>query len=368
MRKSKHIIAIIIVLTVMGGICFGLSLLGNPDAENHEVANSEEATTDSVTQAPVDTTVSFEDSFKEQLQIIEARYNKKKARNIWTLGRGQTIIVYLLQAQRFIQSHGGTVLNMKQLYKSSAFQSAEVDLLKPDGDTLKLELQVSENIFRSNASVLSIGFQVTDLTPEIISALNQLDIPFDLLVPPFGLKENVYENLDKVKEKEVILWLTMESTRLNKSHNKYRPLRIHHTEDQIETVINDAVKTIPYAKGIATRFGEQAVEHKQLLQAIIKPVEKNKLWFLDISSNKQSKVMDACKDFETRCKISNPYNPDNSSLQDYVKQKNREAIKSGLAAMILPLTMETIGYVTELSKKVEKQGTTLVNLSTFMTY
>lgn len=368
MRKSKHIIAIIIVLVVMGGICFGLSLLEKPKIENREVANTEEATADTATQAPIDSTTSFEDSFKNQLQIIDAKYNRKKGRDIWTLGRGQTIIVYLLQAQRFIQSHGGTVLNMKQLYKNTAYQSADLDLLKPNGDTLKLELQVSENIFRSNASVLSIGFQVTDLTPEIITALNQLDIPFDLLVPPFGLKEHVYTDLDKVKEKDVILWLTMESTRLNKSHNKYRPLRIHHTEDQIETVINDAAKALPYAKGIATRFGEQAVEHKQLLQAIIRPAEKNKFWFLDISSNKQSKVMDACKDLGTHCKIAYPYNPDNSSLQDYVKQKNREATKSGLAAMILPLTMETIGYVAELSKKVEKQGTTLVNLSTFMTY
>ncbi|SHL21563.1 divergent polysaccharide deacetylase family protein [Fibrobacter sp. UWEL] len=368
MRKSKHIIAIIIVLVVMSGICFGLSLLGNPKAENHEVASTEEVAADTVAQAPIDTTVSFEDQFKEQLQIIEAKYNKKKARDIWTLGRGQTIIVYLLQAQRFIKSHGGTVLHMKQLYKTQAFQAAELDLLKPSGDTLKLELQVSENIFRSNASVLSIGFQTTELTSETIAALNQLEIPFDLLIPPFGLKDNFYQDIDKVKNKEVILWLTMESTRLNKSHNKYRPLRIHHTEDQIETVINDAVRIIPKAKGIATKYGEQAVEHKQLLQAIIRPAEKNKLWFLDISANKQSKVNEACKDFSTHCKIATPYNPENSSLQDYVKQKYREATKSGLAAMILPLNMETIGYVVELSKKAEKQGTTLVNLSTFMEY
>lgn len=368
MRKLKHIIAIIIVLTVIAVVAVVLPKLTGKESMSREMAAAPEATIDSVAQTQADSSASFEDGFKEKLQIIDSKYYKKKGRYVWTLGRGQTIIVYLLQAQRFIQKHGGTVLRMEQLYNNSAFQSANLDLLKPDGDTLKLELQVSENIFRSNASVLSISFQVKDLSPEIINALNQLDIPFDLLVPPFGLKENVYTDLNKVKDKEVILWLTMESTRLNKSHNKYRPLRIHHTEDQIETVISDAVKAFPKAKGIATRFGEQAVEHKQLLQAMIKPAEKNKLWFLDISSNKQSKVMDACKDFETRCKIAYPYNPDNSSLQDYVKQKNREATKSGLAAMILPLSIETIGYVAELSKKVEKQGTTLVNLSTFMTY
>lgn len=368
MRTSKHIIAIIIVIAVLGGIfAVVLPMLGNPEGTYREEDHQEAADTTAQAQVTEDT-VSFETHFKEHLQIIESKRKRKNRREIWTLGRGQTIIVYLLQAKRFIESHGATVLNMEQLHNTSAFQAANLDLLKPNGDTLQLELQVSESIFRSNASILSVAFQTTELTPEIIAALNQLDFPYDLLVPPFGLKDNFYPNLEKVTNKEVILWLTMESTKLNKSHNKYRPLRIHHTEDQIETVINDAHKAIPEAKGIATKYGEQAVEHKQLLQAMIRPAEKNRLWFLDISANKQSKVMDACKDFDIHCKIATPYNPENSSLQDYVRQKNREATRSGLAAMILPLSMETIGYVVELSKKAEKQGTTFVNLSTFITY
>lgn len=369
MSKMKHIIALIIVLTVIAAIVVALPKIFGTEVVPTKKTVQEETAVDSTAKKTEDIpkdTASFETKFKEHMEIIQE--TKRRSKTYWTLGRGKTIIVYLLQAQRFIQDNGGQVISMEELHDNKVFQSARLELLKPSGDTLKLELQVSDNIFRSDASVLSIAFQVTTLTPELIEALNQLDFPFNLLVMPFGMSETFYPDLDKVKNKEVTLWLTMESSKLNKSHNKYRPLRIHHTEDQIETVVSDAKKLIPNAQGMVTKFGEQAVEHKQLLQAILRPAEKNKLWFLDITGNKQSKIMDACKDFKIKCKIAAAYNPENSSLEDYVMQKHREAIKSGLAAMILPLNMETIGYVSELSKKFEKQGTTVVNLSTFISY
>lgn len=370
MSKMKHIIALIIVLTAIAAIIVALPKIIDPKAIEAEQASTENTTVVDTTAAKIDETpkdtVSFETKFKENLEVIQE--TKKRNKIFWTLGRGKTIIVYLLQAQRFIEANGGQVVSMEELHDNKVYQSARLSLVKPDGDTLKLELQVSDNIFRSDASVLSIAFQVTSLTPEVIDALNQLEIPFNLLVTPFGMNETFYPDLDKVKNKEVTLWLTMESTKLNKSHNKYRPLRIHHTEDQISTVISDARKLIPNAQGIVSKFGEQAVEHKQLLQAILRPAEKNNLWFLDVTGNKQSKTMDVCKDLDIKCKMADPYNPEHSSLEDYVTQKYREALKSGLSAMILPLNLETIGYISELSKKFEKQGTTVVNLSTFISY
>ena len=156
----------------------------------------------------------------------------------------------------------------------------------------------------------------------------------------------------------------MESTKLNKVHNKLRPLRIHHTEEQIEETIDEARKILPYAAGIATRYGEQAVKHKQLLKAVMKPTEKNSMWFLDLSMEERTIVPQICKDFKVNCKIAFPYNPDNSSIQDYVHQKLREATKSGTSVMALPLTEENLSKIEDIAAKAAKQGTTLVNLST----
>ncbi|WP_298768697.1 divergent polysaccharide deacetylase family protein [uncultured Fibrobacter sp.] len=369
MGKMKHILAIIIVLIVLVG---GFVFLFPKMAELQGLSDASRKTSNvSDTLAIQDTipdTLSFKDRMKIFLQPLQVNFSKRKKREIWTMGGGQTIITYLLQAQRFISKSNGKVLYMEEIYNvdPSVFQAAKLDLLDNHGDSLKIEIQVSRNEYRPGASLLAVAFQVTNLTPELIVGLNKLNFPYDLLVPPFGSQDDFFTDLDKVKNKEVVLWITMESTKLNKGHNKLRPLRIHHTEEQIETVINDAFKILPYAKGIASRYGEQAVEHRQLLQAILKPTQQHDLWFMDISMNKLSIVPQTCKDMDMVCKSANPYNPDNSSLSDYTSAKLREAKRNGISVMILPLSQSALDKIEDLPEKTKQQGTTLINLSTFM--
>lgn len=371
MGKMKHILAIIIVLLVLvGGFVFLLPQLSESGIFNKGPL-AERTATDSVSvQAAAQDTampLSFEEKMQIALEPLEVSYSKRKKRHIWTMGGGQTVIMYLLQAQRFIEQAGGKILYMEELYNNNeVFQAASMDLLKDNGDTLNIEFQVSRSEFKPGASLLAVGFQTTELTPELIVRLNQLDYPYDLLVPPFGQDDKFFYDLDRVKAKEIVLWIAMESTKLNKAHNKLRPLRIHHTEEQIESVIGDAYKKLPEAKGIASRFGEQAVEHRQLLQAILKPTQQRKLWFMDISMNKLSIVPQTCRDMEMNCKSASPYNPDNSSLSDYTRAKLREAKRNGIAVMILPLNASSLDKLEDLPAKAKQQGTTLINLSTFM--
>ncbi|MDY5724251.1 MAG: divergent polysaccharide deacetylase family protein [Fibrobacter sp.] len=366
MGKMKHVVAIIIVLTsLIGGFIFLLPKLSGMLATD---STTNTTATDSTTvQESVPDTLSFEEKMQQALLPLEVSYSKRKKRHIWTMGGGQTVIMYLLQAQRFIEKNGGKILFMEELYNNNeVFQAAKVDLIKDNGDTLNLEFQVSRNEFKPGASILAVAFQVTTLTPELIVSLNQLDFKYDLLVPPFGTSDDFYRDLDRIKRKEIALWIPMESTKLNKAHNKLRPLRIHHTEEQIENVITEAHRKFPEAKGIASRYGDQAVEHRQLLQAILKPTKEHGLWFADISMNKLSIVPQTCQDMEMTCKCTAPYNPDNSSLSDYTKAKLREAKRNGLATMILPLNQSSLDKLGNLSEIAQKQGTTIVNLSTFM--
>jgi polysaccharide deacetylase 2 family uncharacterized protein YibQ len=364
MIKLKHIVA----LFLASGIFAGLAYFLNNQKEAKQIIEEVEETVGVREQENTITeldTLPFETALQKEMKIISSSYSKRSKRTIWTLARGKTIVVYLMQAQKFIQRRGGTVLFMEELNDNpNSYQSAKVDVLTPSGDSLHLTLQVSENIFMKNASLMSIAFQTTGLTPDIIHKLNTLNFPFDLLIPPFGLNETFYKDLDKIKNKEIVLWLAMESTKLNKVHNKLRPLRIHHTEEQIEETIKDAKEVLPSATGIATRYGEQAVKHRQLLQAIMKPSEKNDMWFLDLSMEERTVVPQTCKDFNITCKIAFPYNPDNSSVEDYVHQKLREAPKSGTSVMILPLTEQNLSKIEDIATKAAKQGTSIVDLST----
>lgn len=368
MKNSKHIIAIIIVLVII--IVTALVILpkvAESDFFKGTLQEESAPVEQPVEEAVVDTTP-YREKLQQELQIVQSTYVKRKKKEVWTLGRGQSIITYLLQAQRFVNKNGGKVLYMEELHGNNILQAANLEILQPDQDTLRVELQVSESVFRDDASVLAVAFQVTSLTPELIAELNKLDYPYSLLIPPFGMPSEFYPSLDKVSQAELDLWLTMESIKLNKVHNKLRPLRIHHTEEQIQTVIDEAKILIPRAKGIVSRYGEQAVEHEQLLQAILKPAQKNNLWFIDATMNSRSKVPNVCKNLHIDCNTSSYYNPENSALTDYIKQRLREARKRGLSTMLIPLSVENLNKVKDLSEKAKNQGTSLVYLSKFMEY
>ena len=364
MIKLKHIVALFLASGILAGLAF---FLNNQDKANQILESIEETASIQKTETvPAEQdTVPFAKKLQDELKIISSSYSKRSKRDIWTLARGKTIVVYLLQAQKFINKNGGTVISMEELNDNpNSYQSAKVEILAPNGDSLHLTFQVSENIFMKNASLMSIAFQTTKLTPEVIAKLNSLNFPFDILVPPFGMPADFYKDLDKINNKEIVLWLAMESTKLNQEHNKFRPLRIHHTAEQIEQNINDAKKVLPIAIGIATRYGEQAVKHRQLLQAVMKPAQKKGMWFMDLSLEERTVVPQTCKDFDIICKIAFPYNPDNSSVEDYIHQKLREAPKSGTSVMILPLTKENLSKIEDIATKAAKQGTSIVDLST----
>lgn len=368
MGKMKHVVAIIIVLAVLiGGFVYLLPKLSElPLLNGIKVSKPSSADTTEI-QSSTQDTLPFEERMQRALDPLEVSYSKRKKRHIWTMGGGETVITYLLQMQRFVKKAGGKVLYMEELYNNNeVFQAARVDLLKDNGDSLNIEIQVSRNEYKLGASLLAVAFEVTQLSPELVTALNKLGYAYDLLIPPFGLSDDEYRFLDKINNRNITLWLTLESTKLNKAHNKLRPLRIHHTEEQIEAVIGDACTKFPEARGIVSRYGEQAVEHRQLLQAILKPAKGHHLWFMDISANKRSIVPQVCKELGMTCKDAMAYNPESSSLDDYTKAKIREAKRNGLAVMILPLNASNINKLSDLQEKVKSQGTTLINLSTFM--
>ena len=94
--------------------------------------------------------------------------------------------------------------------------------------------------------------------------------------------------------------------------------------------------------------------------------KENNLWFADLSQNNKSKVMEICPEMGMDCKALTPYNPSNSSMDDYIHKKIRSAARNGIDAIILPLSIESVRKVKTMKEKTTAQGTTLINLSTFM--
>ena len=92
------------------------------------------------------------------------------------------------------------------------------------------------------------------------------------------------------------------------------------------------------------------------MQAVLNASKANNLWFADLSFNKKSKVMEICSEIGMNCKILTSYNPDNSSIDDYVHKKLRGAARSGMSAIILPLTLESVQKVKTMKEKTAAQS------------
>ena len=150
MKKFKHVIAIFIVLGIISGVAFLLQ----ETSIGEKLFNRESAAATATDTTAVQDTTPFVEKLKKHLEVVQTQKSRKK-KEIWVLGNGRTITHYLLQAQRFLRKNGGEVLYMEELHGDpTVFQSAALDALTPEGDTLRLVLNVSDNIFKNNASYL----------------------------------------------------------------------------------------------------------------------------------------------------------------------------------------------------------------------
>ena len=124
MNKIKHITAIFIVLGLIATGAYILPKLGLESALSQKEEAPAAAQNDTLA---VPDTLPFVERMKTKLEVIQAKYSKVQKRDIWTLGKGRTIIYYLLQAQRFLESNGGKVLYMEELFNDpTVSQSAKL--------------------------------------------------------------------------------------------------------------------------------------------------------------------------------------------------------------------------------------------------
>lgn len=383
MKKKQIVLAVlalVLILLAFLGFIFQdkLQTLLETKQETVEISPAAEIAKD---------TIPYKEYLKKELGVIETKKIRKTKREIWRLGKGPAIINYLLKAQNHINLYDGKILEMEQTFhqvndKSSIYQSANLDFLDFKGDTVSVELQITREIFVEGSSKISILFQATNLDPESFEQLSKQDYPFTLLATPWdfypdsaAMKPEKWERMrPRIMERQYnlaelrnnpncsfVVWPYLESTKLNSTHS--RPIRIHHTKNEIQHSIRNAFELIPDAKGMATRFGEQAVEHKNLLTALLEPMQGKKLFFLDLTGTSPSETNNVCGELGLTCETFVPYNPDNSTIEFYIKKTLNEARKYGNTVMILPMKKDTWTNLHNIKELASKQGTEIIPLT-----
>ncbi len=325
-----------------------------------------------LSEPPPDTTVAkdtlgFDGGLQASLPVLKSIKGRGKGVNkkpdIWMLGNGISIPNYMLRAQRFILSRGGHVVSMEELH--AKMPSAMLTYSDSSGNKRTVELRVGES-FLDSASRIAVAFMVDTLTPSSLAALSQLDFTITLLVTPFDSSKALFAMLDQLPRKELVAWIPMEAQGLLSARLGANSIQIHHSESEIAGTIDEAFRRMPEAAGVATRYGQRAVEHAPLLEAVLKPLAKRKAWFWDLSGNRFSRTLEACESIGMPCKRSSPFNPDNNTLDNYVTQGLNLARKSGKAAIALPLNQQALDLMKDFKTQATAQGTEIVKMSTIV--
>lgn len=330
---------------------------------------NEALTVDPVAELLRDTVPYFK-YLEADLGVLETkRVRKANGRKIWILGKGRTAVDYLLQTKRHVEKYGGSVLFMEEISRGSASEAATVDFVDAKGDTVLLELWVSKESYRKGNSKLAVVFQGTDLGEEGVAKLDRLPYVHTVLVPPWKIvnKQVVAQDVGVLAGnplRSLVAWLYMESTKINAS--SARAIRIHHTEDDIKATVKQAFEVLPTAQGIATRYGEQAVEHKNLLKAVLKNLQERDAYFLDLTGTTPSETKSVCAELEIPCLVLEAYNPDTKTVEDYVTAKIHDATKRGNAALVLPMSKATWAAIADLEERVESKGIEITTLQSLI--
>lgn len=359
MKKLRHLIIFLLVLGTFAGLGFWLprhfnvSRIFSNDSQNK--TSDIEIQTD---------TLPYLQKLTQEIPVLQIHPAKRNRKEIWMLGKGISLPNYLLRAQKHLTAHHGEILKMEEIFPRNGASAAALDFRTPAGDTLQIELHISDS-FLDSASKISILFQVDSLSIPLLSMLSNLDYPYALLVTPFDSTKSLFYDIDRLQNKEVVIWLPMESNSLQANRFSKKTVSIHHTEQEIKETIEQAYLRMPGAIGVASRMGERAVEHINLLNAVFKSLSARRLWFMDLTQSRYSKVEETCKNYPIRCFRVSPYTPQ-TTLEVYVDNRLWTAARTGNAVIVLPLNDKSFNALTNIKTKASARGTEIVKLSTII--
>jgi len=309
------------------------------------------------------TVLSLHDDLQREMSVLKTSKKRGSKPEIWTVGKGVAIPVYLLRAQRQIRRRSGSVLRMEEL--NGKQQSARLMWRDSLGDSCTVEIRIGDT-FLDNSSRLAIGFVlIQPPTAAELHSLSTLSAPYSILVQPFDTNKTLLYDLDQLPNKEIVAWLGMEPHRYPWISPGPKSILIHHSEREISDLIDEVVHRIPSVSGITTRMGERAVEHKPLMQALLRALGKRKLWFLDLTQNRFSRSSEVCSELGIPCRKSR-IKPSEIKAEEYLRSALNTAVKSGENIVILPLSEENVNAVRASIPQADSLGTQIVKLSALM--
>jgi len=234
-----------------------------------------------------------------------------------------------------------------------------------------VKVQLS-NRYMSNTAKMAIlienfGFEANATTAEYLSFPEPLSVA---LLPAGKLAAWTAQIADEYK-KEVVLLLPMEP--LPQQYDKYKGsmVMIHHSAENIRSIISQASAAIPNFSGVCNFHGAKVMEDSRAMGIILSEVSKRKAYFIYTDVSKKSVVPQLTKSM----KIPNAPiqgSIDAAATAEQAKEKlRRYSITAEKTGKVLIKAQPSTAFIKALKEETEalrKNGIKLVYVSELVKY
>lgn len=197
-----------------------------------------------------------------------------------------------------------------------------------------------------------------------LAFVKQIKYPFTVsILPNLEYSKAVAERLH-LEGKEIILHLPMqpnEETSLEKD-----TILVSMTEQEIENIFAEALKSIPYARGVSNHMGSRVTEDARVTGILFSQIKKRGLFFLDSLTSFKSVCSTLAYEFKIPFVERDTF-IDNETERGYIKQQlYKLAAKAKLKGAAIGIGHDrriTFETLKEVMPKLKKEGYEFVFLS-----
>jgi hypothetical protein len=186
------------------------------------------------------------------------------------------------------------------------------------------------------------------------------------ILPNVIYSTKIAEAVHKRKNFEIILHQPLEPE--NTLDENLEPSTIYTSmpKEKIVSILQNALKSVPYSVGISNHMGSQATQNRRLMKIIFSEIRRQKLFFLDSLVTEDSICEELSRKMKVRFVQRNIF-LDNKDSPEYIKQQLAQLVSrsktKGSAVGIGHGREMTLKVLKEMIPKLEEQGIQLVHVS-----
>lgn len=146
------------------------------------------------------------------------------------------------------------------------------------------------------------------------------DIKITAAVMPFTEKSKEHAKWAHKNGIEVMVHLPMQPKKGKLSWLGPKPITIDLSKQEVKKRVREAIKSVPYARGLNNHMGSLAIENEEIVRGIVEVAKEKKLYLVDSATSPKSKIPKIARELGVPFLVRDVFLDDISSSTHVAKQ------------------------------------------------